>query len=96
MPFRSAQIDDPLKAQMNTFLLSTSSQQEIQSLDSKVHETVELINQYKINRDFLLGFASAPQPFINKWLVSQSRDLEVRSGGRGSGLTLECLGWPLL
>ena len=62
---------------MNTFLLSTSSQLEIQSLDNKVHETVELINQYKINRDFLLGFARAPQPFVNKWLVSQSRDLEV-------------------
>ena len=66
---------------MNTFLLSTSSQLEIQNLDSKIHEAVELINQFRISRDFFLGFARSPQPFINKWLVSQSRDLEVRVGG---------------
>lgn len=62
---------------MNNFLLSTASQQEIQSLDNKVHETVELINQYKVNREFFLGFARDPQQFINKWLVSQNRDLKV-------------------
>lgn len=71
------EVDDTLKAQMNNFLLSTASQQEIQSLDNKVHETVELINQYKVNREFFLGFARDPQQFINKWLVSQNRDLKV-------------------
>ncbi|XP_037078596.1 brahma-associated protein of 60 kDa-like [Pollicipes pollicipes] len=72
-----AEVDDTLKAQMNSFLLSTASQLEIQTLDNKVHETVEMINQYKVNREFLLGFARDPQQFINKWLVSQSRDLET-------------------
>ncbi|XP_037075566.1 brahma-associated protein of 60 kDa-like [Pollicipes pollicipes] len=71
------EVDDTLKTQMNNFLLSTASQQEIQSLDNKVHETVELINQYKINREFFLSFARDPQQFINKWLVSQNRDLKT-------------------
>jgi len=71
------EVDDTLKTQMNNFLLSTASQLEIQTLDNKVHETVELINQYKINREFFLSFARDPQQFINKWLVSQNRDLKT-------------------
>ncbi len=37
------EVDDTLKAQMNSFLLSTASQQEIQSLDNKIHETVRRV-----------------------------------------------------
>ncbi|XP_023228661.1 SWI/SNF-related matrix-associated actin-dependent regulator of chromatin subfamily D member 1-like isoform X4 [Centruroides sculpturatus] len=71
------EVDDPLKAQMNNFLLSTASQQEIQGLDNKIHETVETINQLKTNREFFLSFAKDPQQFINKWLISQMRDLKT-------------------
>lgn len=71
------EVDDTLKAQMNNFLLSTASQQEIQSLDNKIHETVETINQLKTNREFFLSFAKDPQQFINKWIISQTRDLKV-------------------
>ncbi|KAG8229923.1 hypothetical protein J437_LFUL009658 [Ladona fulva] len=53
------------------------SQQEIQSLDNKIHETVETINQLKTNREFFLSFAKDPQQFINKWIISQSRDLKT-------------------
>lgn len=69
--------DDPVKIQMNSFLLSTQSQQEIATLDSKVHETVDNINQLKINREFFLSFANDPQEFITNWLVSQTRDLKT-------------------
>lgn len=62
---------------MNNFLLSTASQQEIQSLDNKIHETVETINQLKTNREFFLSFAKDPQQFINKWIISQTRDLKT-------------------
>ena len=51
------QVDDTLKTQMNNFLLSTASQQEIQSLDNKIHETVETINGLKTSREFFLSFA---------------------------------------
>lgn len=71
------EVDDPLKTQMNNFLLSTASQQEIQGLDNKIHETVETINQLKTNREFFLSFAKDPQQFINKWLISQMRDLKT-------------------
>lgn len=37
---RFVQVDDTLKTQMNNFLVSTANQQEIQGLDSKIHETV--------------------------------------------------------
>lgn len=71
------EVDDTLKNQMNNFLLSTASQQEIQGLDSKIHETVDTINQLKTNREFFLSFAKDPQTFIRKWIVSQSRDLKT-------------------
>lgn len=73
------EVDDTLKNQMNNFLLSTASQQEIQGLDAKIHETVETINQLKTNREFFLSFAKDPQTFIHKWIVSQSRDLKTMS-----------------
>uniref|UniRef100_A0A1B6C299 DM2 domain-containing protein n=1 Tax=Clastoptera arizonana TaxID=38151 RepID=A0A1B6C299_9HEMI len=71
------EVDDTLKTQMNNFLLSTASQQEIQGLDNKIHETVETINQLKTNREFFLSFAKDPQQFINKWIISQTRDLKT-------------------
>ncbi|XP_077554125.1 brahma-associated protein 60 isoform X2 [Haemaphysalis longicornis] len=78
------EVDDPLKAQMNSFILSTANQQEIQSLDNKIHETVETINQLKTNREFFLSFAKDPQQFISKWLVSQMRDLKTMTDVVGS------------
>ena len=62
---------------MNNFLLSTASQQEIQSLDNKIHETVETINTLKTNREFFHRFGNDPQLLINKWLQSQSKDLKT-------------------
>lgn len=74
------EVDDAVKAQMSSFLLSSCSQQEIQSLEMKLHETVDTINQMKTSREFYLGFSSDPQQFIHKWLVSQVRDLKVSNG----------------
>merc|ERR1711981_1197115 len=78
------EVDDTLKTQMNSFLLSTASQQEIQSLDNKIHETVETINTMKTHREFYLSFAKDPQLFINKWLISQSRDLKTMTDVTGT------------
>ena len=78
------QIDDTLKTQMNNFLLSTASQQEIQSLDNKIHETVETINNLKTSREFFLSYAKDPQLFIDKWLKSQSRDLKTMTDVTGN------------
>ncbi|XP_036791278.1 SWI/SNF-related matrix-associated actin-dependent regulator of chromatin subfamily D member 3 isoform X2 [Oncorhynchus mykiss] len=90
------EVEDPLKSQMSSFLLSTANQQEIASLDNKVgqphrkdsqsqlpkmtlkiHETIESINQLKIQRDFMLSFSRDPKGYIQDWLKSQSRDLKM-------------------
>ncbi|KPP73131.1 SWI/SNF-related matrix-associated actin-dependent regulator of chromatin subfamily D member 1-like, partial [Scleropages formosus] len=71
------EVDDTLKTQMNSFLLSTASQQEIANLDHKIHETIETISQLKTQREFMLSFARDPQGFINDWLQSQCRDLKT-------------------
>ncbi|OCT73632.1 hypothetical protein XELAEV_18032594mg [Xenopus laevis] len=71
------EVEDPLKSQMSSFLLSTANQQEISSLDNKIHETIESINQLKIQRDFMLSFSRDPKGYIQDWLLSQSRDLKI-------------------
>ena len=71
---------------MNNFLLSTASKQEIQTLDNKIHETVETINSLKTSREFFQSFESDPHLFIDKWLQSQSqsRDLKTMTDVTGS------------
>ncbi|XP_040211388.1 SWI/SNF-related matrix-associated actin-dependent regulator of chromatin subfamily D member 3 isoform X2 [Aquarana catesbeiana] len=71
------EVEDPLKGQMSSFLLSTANQQEISALDNKIHETIESINQLKIQRDFMLSFSRDPKGYIQDWLLSQSRDLKI-------------------
>ncbi|CAB1312130.1 unnamed protein product [Coregonus sp. 'balchen'] len=78
------EVDDPLKAQMNGFLSSTTNQQEIATLEMKIHETIESINQLKTQRDFMLSFSNNPQDFIQDWLKSQSRDLKLMTDVAGN------------
>lgn len=44
---------------------------------SQIHETIESINQLKIQRDFMLSFSKDPKGYIQDLLRSQSRDLKV-------------------
>lgn len=78
------EVDDPLKNQMTSFLSSTTNQQEIASLEIKIHETIESINQLKTQRDFMLSFSNSPQDFIQDWLKSQSRDLKLMTDTAGN------------
>ncbi|XP_077595899.1 SWI/SNF-related matrix-associated actin-dependent regulator of chromatin subfamily D member 2 [Stigmatopora nigra] len=78
------EVDDPLKSQMSSFLSSTVNQQEIAALETKIHETIEYINQLKTERDFMLSFSNNPQNFIQDWLKSQSRDLKVMTDVTGN------------
>ncbi|KAG8506146.1 SWI/SNF-related matrix-associated actin-dependent regulator of chromatin subfamily D member 3 [Galemys pyrenaicus] len=78
------EVEEPLKGQMSSFLLSTANQQEISALDSKIHETIESINQLKIQRDFMLSFSRDPKGYIQDLLRSQSRDLKVMTDVAGN------------
>ncbi|TNN65306.1 SWI/SNF-related matrix-associated actin-dependent regulator of chromatin subfamily D member 2 [Liparis tanakae] len=69
---------------MNSFLSSTTNQQEIASLEIKIHETIEYINQLKTERDFMLSFSNKPQDFIQDWLKSQCRDLKLMTDVTGN------------
>ena len=53
-------------------------------MDNKIIENVELINTMKTHREFFLSFAKDPQLFINKWLISQSRDLKTMTDVAGN------------
>jgi len=59
--FTQVELDDTLKAQMSSFLLSSSSQQEIGELERYIHDYVANVKQHRIQRDFYLGFAESPQ-----------------------------------
>ncbi|KAM6168741.1 SWI/SNF-related matrix-associated actin-dependent regulator of chromatin subfamily D member 3 isoform 2-T2 [Erethizon dorsatum] len=78
------EVEEPLKGQMSSFLLSTANQQEISALDSKIHETIESINQLKIQRDFMLSFSRDPKGYVQDLLRSQSRDLKVMTDVAGN------------
>ncbi|XP_056628026.1 SWI/SNF-related matrix-associated actin-dependent regulator of chromatin subfamily D member 2 isoform X2 [Triplophysa dalaica] len=78
------EVDDPLKAQMTSFLSSTTNQQEIAALEMKIHDTIESINTLKTQRDFMLSFSNNPQEFIQDWLKSQSRDLKMMTDTVGN------------
>lgn len=54
------------------------NQQPLSLLLFQIHETIESINQLKIQRDFMLSFSRDPKGYIQDWLKSQSRDLKVR------------------
>lgn len=71
------EIDDTIKDHMKNFLNSNSLMQDIATLDSKINENIEQINQLRINREFFLSFSDDPQDFIHKWIISQSRDLKT-------------------
>lgn len=43
------EVDDTLKTQMNSFLLSTASQQEIAGLDNKVQQTRLTVIRGRLN-----------------------------------------------
>lgn len=49
-------------------------------LDDKIVQCVQSINNSKIKRDFLMEFSKEPVEFINRWVASQARDLEVILG----------------
>ncbi|KAG0260111.1 SWI SNF, matrix associated, actin dependent regulator of chromatin, sub d, member 1 [Mortierella polycephala] len=82
------EVDDPLfKSKVASLLSSTSLNSTTSSLPKQIHAQDEQIMQYiqsmhnsKTKRDFLLRFANNPADFLDRWVASQSRDLEVILG----------------
>ncbi|KAI8143117.1 hypothetical protein BJV82DRAFT_611421 [Fennellomyces sp. T-0311] len=74
------ELDSVVRQKMMNSVASTQLQKEIMQLDDKIVQCVQSINNSKIKRDFLMQFAQNPVEFINKWIASQARDLEVILG----------------
>lgn len=71
------EVESPVRQKMMNCLAAGQTQKEIMGLDEKIVQCVQSINNSKIKRDFLLQFSQEPVDFINKWIASQARDLEV-------------------
>ncbi|KAH7096157.1 SWI/SNF complex 60 kDa subunit [Auriculariales sp. MPI-PUGE-AT-0066] len=62
------------------FNQSPESLKAIQEIDDEVAQVAQMVRNAKEKRDFLLQFAEDPVKFVDRWLASQSRDLEVVLG----------------
>ncbi|KAG0322424.1 SWI SNF, matrix associated, actin dependent regulator of chromatin, sub d, member 1 [Linnemannia gamsii] len=82
------ELDDPtFKSKISNLLSSTSLNAANNTLPKQIYAQDEQIMQYiqsmqnsKTKRDFLLRFANDPADFLDRWVASQSRDLEVILG----------------
>lgn len=74
------ELDSVVRQKMMHTVASTQSQKDVLALDDKIVQCVQSINNSKIKRDFLTQFSRDPLQFINKWIMSQARDLEVILG----------------
>jgi len=71
---------------MNGALLSLSPEanKSISTLDEEIIQYAQSIRNAKLKRDFLVSFAAEPRTFVQTWIASQARDLDViLSGERG-------------
>ncbi|KAH8120390.1 SWI/SNF complex protein [Phellopilus nigrolimitatus] len=83
--------DTSLKSRMNQVILNTSSEtaRDIAKYDEEAALLAQQIQNAQLKCTFLEAFATDPADFINKWLASQSRDLDsVLAAGPSEGLTV--------
>ncbi|EEB05714.1 SWI/SNF and RSC complex subunit Ssr3 [Schizosaccharomyces japonicus yFS275] len=76
-------LEDPKLTQIKSFLEKIHLQEKISELDDKLAEYVQACNFSKAKHDFMQQFANDPQAFIDKWISSQNRDLEIIMDGGG-------------
>ena len=83
-------VDDPLKEKMATFLNNAGFAgmlKEVAGLDEQLGTIVQAIHKSKAKHTFLKSLSEDPSTFVQNWLSSQKRDLDVvmgeamRSGG---------------
>ncbi|KAF8475695.1 hypothetical protein BDZ91DRAFT_673610 [Kalaharituber pfeilii] len=84
-------IDDPIRAKMSAILPShqyLTQTREILAIDDQIATIVQAINHSKAKRDFWMNMALDPKGFVDRWVASQKRDLEVILGENG-GIEME-------
>lgn len=83
-------IDDPLRTRVLAFLQNPkwqADQREVVRLNDQIALTIQALQYSKARHTFFKAMARDPGGFVNKWMKSQRRDLEVILGeaARGGG-----------
>ncbi|KAH8816306.1 hypothetical protein F5884DRAFT_775699 [Xylogone sp. PMI_703] len=83
-------LDDPLPAALSNFISNPEyahTLREIASMNDSLAVLIQSLSHSKSKHSFFNSLSKNPAEFINKWLSSQKRDLEVISGEamRGGG-----------
>jgi SWI/SNF-related matrix-associated actin-dependent regulator of chromatin subfamily D len=83
-------VDDPLREKMSAFLSNAgfaSMLKEVATMDEQLATIVQAVHFSKAKHGFLTTLSEDPATFVNSWLSSQQRDLEVIMGEamRGGG-----------
>ena len=76
-------VDDPIRAEMSAILSAPhyiDQTREILAIDEQIALIVQAINRSKAKRDFWMNMALDPKGFVDRWVASQKRDLEVILG----------------
>ncbi|KAF9910094.1 SWI SNF, matrix associated, actin dependent regulator of chromatin, sub d, member 1 [Lobosporangium transversale] len=60
--------------------ITNSLPKQIHTQDEQIMQYIQSMHNSKTKRDFLLRFANDPVDFLDRWVASQSRDLEVILG----------------
>lgn len=78
--------EDPLRLRMRSLINSQLTSPSIRNLvmeDDNIAVLVQAINHSKAKRDFWTSLGTDPASFIQQWVSSQKRDLEVILGEKG-------------
>lgn len=83
-------VNDPLREKMLSFLNNSSYNsmlKEAAGLDEQLATIVQAVHVSKSKHSFLTSLSEDPATFVNTWLSSQKRDLDVVMGEamRGGG-----------
>jgi SWI/SNF-related matrix-associated actin-dependent regulator of chromatin subfamily D len=82
-------LEEPLHASLQKIMASPNyapTLQTIASIDDALAHTVAAITDAKVKHAFFDALAADPVGFLNRWVSSQRRDLEVILGEREEGL----------
>ncbi|KAI0270603.1 SWI/SNF complex subunit [Gloeopeniophorella convolvens] len=83
--------DTVLKSKMQSVSLNSSqgTTRELTRLDDEIATLAQSLQSSVLKRQFLQSFAEDPSGFIQKWLASQSRDLDsILGSGPSEGATI--------
>lgn len=72
--------DDEYKSKITSIIGNNATNRAIYNLDEKIAQVMTSITNAKVKREFLLDFVASPVDFINRWVASQSQDLELLYG----------------